>query len=134
MTAMKTRLPYLAATAAAMLLGYCSRVYSGALPDFVAMHFGDALWAGMIYFGIRFLMVRWKLWKTVLASALFCYGIELSQLYQAEWIAAVRSTALGALVLGSGFLAVDLVRYAAGIAAALLIDVVIFRSERRTLS
>ncbi|MCA0756116.1 DUF2809 domain-containing protein [Paenibacillus sp. N4] len=132
---MKTRLPYLAAAAAAMLLGYCSRAYSGALPAFAREHFGDALWAGMIYFGIRFLAVRWKRRHAALASALFCYGIEFSQLYQTEWIAAVRSTALGALVLGSGFLTVDLVRYSAGIAAALLIDVVIFgsRSERRTL-
>ena len=34
------------------------------------------------------------------AALLFSYAIEFSQLYQAEWINALRHTALGGLVLG----------------------------------
>ncbi|WP_309145332.1 ribosomal maturation YjgA family protein [Paenibacillus mendelii] len=54
--------------------------------------------------------------------ALFCLFIECSQLYQAGWINDIRATVIGALILGKGFLAVDLVRYAAGIGAAYGLD------------
>ncbi|WP_373330910.1 ribosomal maturation YjgA family protein [Salmonirosea aquatica] len=45
---------------------------------------------------------------------LVCYCIELSQLYQADWINTLRSTRLGGLVLGFGFLWSDLVCYFVG--------------------
>ena len=106
----------------AMILGFSTRKFAGVLPAFVAEHFGDALWASMIYFGVRAVWVHKKLRWAALISVLFCFGIELSQLYQADWINGIRSTFFGALVLGSGFLTVDLARYSAGIVLALLID------------
>ncbi|WP_082198264.1 MULTISPECIES: DUF2809 domain-containing protein [Bacillales] len=105
-----------------MILGFSSRRYADMLPVFVAEHAGDALWASMIYFGIRLLWVRKSLLWAALVGILFCFGIEFSQLYQAEWIQAIRSTFLGALVLGSGFLTIDLVRYSVGVAVSLLLD------------
>ena len=76
----------------------------------------------MVYFGFRFLLVRKSLWTAVLLSLLFSFGIEFSQLYQADWINAIRHTMLGALVLGKGFLFADLVRYTVGIIIAALLD------------
>ncbi len=119
---MKAGLRYLIAVFVAMILGFSSRRYADMLPVFVAEHAGDALWASMIYFGIRLLWVRKSLLWAALVGILFCFGIEFSQLYQAEWIQAIRSTFLGALVLGSGFLTIDLVRYSVGVAVSLLLD------------
>ncbi len=41
--------------------------------------------------------------KLAFISLMFCYGIEASQLYHAEWIDSMRATTLGGLVLGYGF-------------------------------
>lgn len=119
---LKANIRYLIAALSAMLLGYGSRRYADGLPAFVAVHMGDALWAGMVYFGIRMLGASVSLKRSALLSFLFCFGIEFSQLYQAEWINAIRGTTIGALVLGSGYLTVDLVRYSAGIGVAMLLD------------
>ncbi|ADU29449.1 DUF2809 domain-containing protein [Evansella cellulosilytica] len=113
-----------------MLLGLASRKYSDLLTLFLAENAGDALWAMMIYFGFRFLLVKKSLITAILLSLLFCFGIEFSQLYQAEWINEIRSTVLGALILGKGFLIVDLFRYATGIGIAAIIDKGILKFSR----
>jgi hypothetical protein len=76
----------------------------------------------MIYFGVCAAGSDRSIIWAGLISILFCFGIEFSQFYQADWINGIRSTVLGSLVLGRGFLAVDLVRYSAGILLSLLID------------
>lgn len=48
--------------------------------------------------------------------------MEFSQLYQGDWINTIRDTSLGALILGKGFLGVDLIRYSIGIVIAYVID------------
>jgi glycopeptide antibiotics resistance protein len=101
-----------------ILLGLASRKYSQLITQFLADNAGDALWAMMVYFGFRFLLVRNHQFSSILLSILFSYSIEFSQLYQADWINHIRSTTFGALVLGKGFLVVDLIRYAAGILIA----------------
>ncbi|MFB5762129.1 ribosomal maturation YjgA family protein [Paenibacillus medicaginis] len=121
---LKQRLIYAATVLLTMLLGLTSRAYAEVLPDFVAKHAGDALWAAMIYFGFRVLFVRYKLFSTMLLSLLFCYGIEFSQLIQTDWLNGLRSTTLGALVLGRGFLAMDLLRYTAGIILAVSLELI----------
>lgn len=88
------------------------------LPHFIAAHFGDALWACMIYCGLRILWPLKRMEWTLIGSLLFCMAIEFSQLYQAGWIQTIRGTAIGGLILGHGFLPVDLVRYGAGVLVA----------------
>lgn len=107
---------------AAIILGIGSREYASVLPHIIARHFGDALWAALIYFGLRALLVRKSVLQTFLLSLGFCIAIECSQLYQAAWINVIRSTMLGGLILGRGFLYIDLVRYAAGIVIAYVVD------------
>ncbi|WP_155986060.1 DUF2809 domain-containing protein [Paenibacillus gorillae] len=119
---LRQRITYGLAVVAALLLGLGSREWAGQLPAFVAEQFGDALWASMIYFGLRLLLPTMKLARSAVIAVLFCFGIEFSQLYQAEWIQSIRGTTLGALVLGKGFLAIDLVRYSIGILIALVVD------------
>ena len=85
-------------------LGLGSRSFGSHLPTFVAEYAGDTLWAAMVYFGIGFLFPSVRLLRKALAALLFSYCIEISQLYQAGWINAIRGTTLGALVLGHGIL------------------------------
>ncbi|MGM0878500.1 MAG: DUF2809 domain-containing protein [Bacillota bacterium] len=116
------RIFYLIAIVITISLGLASRKYSNLLLGFVAMNAGDMLWAMMVYFGFRFLLVSKSLLLAILLSFSFSIGIECSQLYQADWINQIRDTLLGGLILGKGFLSEDLFRYSAGIISATFID------------
>ena len=58
------------------------------------------------------------------ATLALAFAVEASQLYQADWINAVRDTPIGALVLGRGFLRSDLVCYTAGVGTGWLAELV----------
>jgi hypothetical protein len=116
------RLHYFFLTITTLLVGYFSRQNTEG-PSFIHDYAGDAIWAGMIYFGFRFLLLKSPLKTSFIATILFSYCIEISQLYQADWINAIRHTKLGGLVLGFGFLWSDLLMYFIGIALAFLLDV-----------
>lgn len=118
----RARAAYILAVFAVMALGLGSREFADMLHVFVAEHFGDALWACMIYFVVRTCFAHKQISFALWCSLAFCFAIEGSQLYQAGWIKHLRETTLGALVLGKGFLAADLVRYTAGIAVSSLLD------------
>ncbi|MBM7651148.1 ribosomal maturation YjgA family protein [Neobacillus cucumis] len=137
---LKTKLPsniklrnirktYLIYMIAMIFLGLASRKYSYALPFFLAENAGDALWAMMVYFGFRFLLVRTPISLCIMFSLLFSFGIEFSQMYQANWINHIRSNWLGALALGKGFLTADLIRYTVGILLAALWDHLFFKNH-----
>jgi Protein of unknown function (DUF2809) len=116
------RLHYFLVTTATLLIGYFSRQNTKA-GTFIHDYAGDALWAGMIYFGFRFLLPKAPFKTSVIYALFFSYGIEISQLYQADWINAIRHTKLGGLVLGFGFLWSDLLMYTIGISLAFLLDI-----------
>lgn len=116
------KLAYILAIIIIILLGLASRKYSDHLLSFIAENSGDMLWAMMVYFGFRFLLVNKNMLTAVILSFLFSYAIELSQLYQEVWINQIRGTTFGALILGKGFLAVDLIRYTAGIIIGTVLD------------
>lgn len=116
------RVIYLLVTVIIIFLGLASRKQGEYLPGFVAEYAGDTLWAAMVYFGLRFLFPSTGILKTMIFALLFSYAIEVSQLYQAEWINNVRNTTIGALVLGHGFLWTDLVCYTVGIGISSIAD------------
>ncbi|MFF2907271.1 DUF2809 domain-containing protein [Paenibacillus sp. NPDC057934] len=118
----RTKLIYLAAVLFVIVLGLESRAFADELPLFISRHFGDALWGSMVYFGFRLLLTRRQLLLSFWLSLLFSYGIEFSQLYQADWINSIRATVLGGLVLGKGFLWIDLLRYTIGITVVFVLD------------
>jgi glycopeptide antibiotics resistance protein len=118
---MTARFKYLIFAFIIMLIGLASRRYSS--PDgFIHNYAGDALWAMMIYFGFRFLNPKQECQKAAWIALTFCFLIEISQLYQAEWLNAIRRTTLGGLILGFGFLWSDLLGYCVGVLLAWLID------------
>jgi len=116
------RISYLLSVFITIILGLASRKFSDSLPLFIALNAGDALWAMMVYFGFHFLLVYKPVLTAFLFSIVFSFGIEFSQLYQADWINQLRDTLLGGLILGKGFLVADLFRYTAGIFIAVGLD------------
>ena len=92
------------------------------LPEFLKDHGGDALWAAMVYFGLAFCFPRQSVLRIAGYAAVFSLFIECSQLIQHPWLVATRQSPIGGLVLGHGFLWVDLVRYAAGVSLGAAID------------
>lgn len=121
------RIGYMIAVIITIILGLASRKWSILLPSFVAQNAGDMLWAMMVYFGFRLLLVRKSTLTAIWLSFLFSFGIEFSQLYQEDWINQIRGTTLGSLILGKGFLVEDLARYTVGIIVATVLDAVVLR-------
>lgn len=118
----KNRWVYFIAVIITMALGLASRTYGAVLPKWMYEHFGDALWAGMIYFGIRMVFIHLSRARAVWISVIFSWGVEFSQMIQVPWLNDLRSTLLGALILGRGFLVNDLIRYLIGILCVYFID------------
>lgn len=111
------RLNYFISILLILILGILSRKISG-IPLFI----GDILYAVLIYFGFRFLIMDSKKSTSLLLSLLFCFGIEILQLIQIDWLVAIRKTTLGHYILGEGFLWFDLLCYIIGTLLAFLID------------
>ena len=108
---------YFILTLIVITLGITSRKIEG-FPLFI----GDTLYAVMIYFGLRMLLVNIDIKKTAIVTLLFCFGIEFLQLCNVEWMLEIRRTTLGHYALGQGFLWSDLGYYTLGIVMAFLID------------
>lgn len=111
------RLNYFTLIILVMILGIVSRKISN-IPLFI----GDLLYAVLIYFGFRFLIIKSGKSTSLLFSLLFCFGIEFLQLVQIDWLIAIRKTTLGHYILGQGFLWLDLLCYVIGTLLAFLID------------
>ena len=103
-------------------LGLLSR--SGTVPasSFFGQYSGDTLWAMAAYWLVGTLMPRHPTWLRLLLTFIFCFSIEISQLYHTDWIDQLRSYRLGGLILGFHFLWSDLVCYFVGSLLAALID------------
>lgn len=113
----RNRILYFILIIVTMLLGISSRKFGNYLLAFLRDYAGDTLWALMVFWGFAFLFAKLPTGKVMAAALVFSYAIEFSQLYQADWINALRHTTLGGLVLGFGFQWSDLVCYTAGVLA-----------------
>ena len=78
-----------------------------------------------IVYGLALLFPRAGTRTLALAALAIAVADEISQLYHAPWIDAIRATRLGALVLGYGFLWSDLACYTAGVVVAACLDMVL---------
>jgi len=118
----KKRFCYLGFIIFVIILGLGSRKYSELLPVFIADYSGDALWALMIFFILRFIFPEQSTYKTAVISIIFSFAIEFSQLYEAEWINNIRNIKYAGLILGYGFLWSDLICYTTGILVGVLFE------------
>jgi len=122
----RNRFIYAPAVILVIIAGLLSRKFSYLFPEIINNYLGDALWAVMIYGVIAFIFKNRAIKWVALYSLLFCYSIEISQLYHAPWIDTIRNTRLGGLVLGFGFLWTDLLAYAIGIGFAILVEWLVY--------
>ncbi|ALL24262.1 DUF2809 domain-containing protein [Bacillus tropicus] len=130
MNTKRNRLLYAMFTILVIILGLSSRKFAFALPALLNDYLGDALWALMIFIGFGFLFPKIETKKLAFISLMFCYGIEVSQLYHAEWIDSIRATTLGGLVLGYGFLWSDLVAYTIGVGVGMFCEFMLRKKKR----
>lgn len=118
----RSRLSYAAATLGVIVLGLASRRYPGLFPAFLGKFPGDALWALTVFLGWGMVLPAARTRNLVALALGTSAAIEFSQLYQAPWINAIRSTTPGHLVLGSTFSWLDLIAYAVGIAVGITVE------------
>ncbi|OOZ83715.1 DUF2809 domain-containing protein [Bacillus cereus] len=130
MNTKRNRLLYATFTIIVIILGLSSRKFAYALPELLNDYLGDTLWALMIFIGFGFLFPKIETKKLAFLSLIFCCGIEMSQLYHAEWIDNIRATTLGGLVLGYGFLWSDLVAYTIGVGVGFLFEFILRTNKR----
>ena len=107
---------------ATLIVGYTSRWPISWYPNFYTEYAGDTLWAMLVYWLLSLLWRSALPHKIAIGALAFAFVIEFGQLYQADWIVALRNTFLGSLVLGHGFLWSDLVCYSVGIGIGWLLD------------
>lgn len=119
----RPRLLFAALAAVTIVLGLLVHLRgSGLLTPVARDVIGDALYAVMMVWvagAIAPQLPPRQRWAVALG---LCVAIELSQLYHAPALDAVRATLLGHLVLGSSFDWRDLGVYAAGSLAAVMIE------------
>lgn len=127
---MRNRFVYIALAIVVMLLGLATRHFSEYLPHWINLFLGDTLWALMVFllFGLLLRNAETR-WIAAIAIT-FSFGIEVSQLYHAQWIDSLRRTRLGGLVLGYAFLWSDLISYSLGIGMGILVDRKLIRRLR----
>ncbi len=124
------RVYYLFLALAVMCLGLLSRSMTVYIPDIIDLFLGDFLWAMMIYFMIRMIFINLTIRNAAFFGIIFCFLIETSQLYHNGWIDAIRSNTLGGLILGYGFLWIDLAAYLFGVSFGAAFDVLMTQETR----
>jgi hypothetical protein len=92
---------------------------------------GDALWATMIMWLVSTLTPASRTAARGAAAYAICVVVEVSQLYHAPTVDAIRATFIGRLVLGSDFDVRDLAAYAVGVASAMLLDAALIVRARQ---
>lgn len=122
------RMQYLTLIGVTIILGLISRRIS-----IVPLFIGDILWAIMMFFIVRVIFIKSKIRVVFLVSLILCMMIEVSQLYQVEWLNNLRRTIPGRLVLGQGFLWSDIICYTIGVIAATIFEKCKIQAKRKEL-
>lgn len=127
------RIIFLIVSFVTICIGLFVRFKKQWFPDVVNLYMGDILYAFMMFYIVSFFAVNKSRDVRAVIALVICCCIEASQLYQADWINAVRETIPGKLVLGSGFLWSDILAYSIGVFLALIVDkFVLFGAKNRT--
>ena len=118
----RSRPAYALAVLIVMVLGLASRAEALPRPALVASYGGDTLWALLVFLLIGGLLPTRPTLQVALLALGFAGMIEISQIYSAPWLDALRQTLAGRLVLGSGFLWSDLLCYTVGVLSGVALE------------
>lgn len=113
-----------------IVMGLGSRVVGRGLPGYLAADPGDVLWTVAAYLAICMARPRIGIARAAVGAWLISVADELSQLYHAPWVDAIRATTLGGLFLGHGFVGRQIALYAVGACAAAAVDACVARRRR----
>lgn len=83
--------------------------------DAISNEIGDALWAMMVFCIWRIILHRKNLITIAIISLINSYLVEFSQLITWSFLVEFRKTFIGHIMLGQGFLWIDLLAYTIGI-------------------
>jgi hypothetical protein len=117
-----SRVTYLVLALATIGIGLAVHRGVGGLSPRARDVLGDALWAMMIMWWIGAIAPAARLPIRSIVALAICFAVESSQYFHAPALDALRGTAIGQLVLGTGFDARDLAAYALGVLAAALLE------------
>lgn len=124
----RNRILYFSLVVITIATGLASRHFGSNTQSWVKLYLGDAIWALMVFWLLGFVFRRKSSLWIAFAALIFSFAIEISQFYHAPWIDFLRSTSIGGLVLGFGFLWSDLLCYSAGIGFGFLMERLLFNS------
>jgi|SRR3954469_23335496 hypothetical protein len=99
------------------------------LPYVITKYGGDALWALMVYCAVAWVCPRKSTARVAVMAYLISCVVEISQLFHAPWIDAIRATRLGALAIGSTFNWPDFLAYGVGVGVGAMVELLIIRHE-----
>lgn len=125
----RSRLRLLVCIVGVIALGLASRKFPSLFPAIFGKYPGDALWALMVFVGLAFVKPQASTARLAVFSFAISCAIELSQLYQAPWLNAIRHTTIGHLALGSTFSWFDIAAYTVGVLVGALADAGVQRTE-----
>ena len=117
-----TRVTAILAMMGAAVVGLLSRTDPFHDLPVVGSWAGDTAWAVAAYFLVRLLLPAARIRTVALLAATVCLTVELTQLIPAEWLKDLRRHRIVALLIGRGFLWIDLLRYALGVVTAMGVD------------
>jgi hypothetical protein len=115
---MKRRLVFAGIAIACIALGLLVRWQGLSLPREIAKYAGSILWAAMVYFLLRAIVLRWSIVVASMVAAVLVALGEATQLISIPWFDALRATTLGHLIFGRTFAVEDIVAYWIGILLA----------------
>ncbi len=118
---LSTRKLHLLLIAVTVPLGLASRVSALPMPGLVREYGGDVLSAACITFGVCFVLHRHRLAVCVAFGFGICVLIELQQLITVSWLVRLREETPLDILLGHGFLWSDIVCYAVGVVASIVV-------------
>jgi hypothetical protein len=118
----RRRGPRAIALAAVIAAGLGSRSGSNWVPDLLAIHAGDALYATAVYLALGLLTPRRSQTTLLVAALALCLLVEASQAIEHPVLDWLRGLPGGRLVLGHGFDPADPWRYLVGTLAATALD------------
>ena len=113
-----------------VVLGLASRHVRWIAASFLGKYPGDLLYATMVYWVARLAAPASRKLSSAVIAAAICLGIELLKLWHVAYLDEFRSTAIGRLILGSGFHTLNIICYAAGVGLGLWLDELIETGRR----
>lgn len=118
----RNRTTYFLLVVSVILTGLLSRKFSDNLPEFLGKYSGDTLWGLMVFFIVGLIFANYTTAFIATIAFIFSCLIEISQLYQSEWINNLRHIKYVGLIFGYEFLWSDLICYAGGIVVGVLFE------------